>query len=156
MSIFDPTKFMESNTSEAGSLNADPVPPGDYQAVIDGVEFRPVELKKTGEERMTMRISWNIVDDELKATLDRDKVIVRQDIWLDVARDNSGLDFGRGKNVGLNRVRDALNQNNAGEVWNPGMLVGAGPAMISVTQRPGEGARSDAIYNDVKSVGRLI
>ena len=56
---------------------------------------------------------------------------VRQTIWLDLTESGS-LDFGKGRNVGLGRLRDALGQNETGKPWQPGMMVG-GVAKIKVT-----------------------
>jgi hypothetical protein len=44
-------------------------------------------------------------------------------VWLDITPQGS-LDMGRGKNVHLNRLREAFNQNRPGQPWNPMMLVG--------------------------------
>jgi hypothetical protein len=102
--------------------------------------------------RVIMSVNWEIKDDALKAQLDRTPR-VRQDVWLD--QDSNGdLDYAKGKNVGLGRLREALGQNSPGAAWSPAMLKGAGPAMISVTERPDNNNR-DVIYNDVKSVGTV-
>jgi hypothetical protein len=150
MGVFNPDKFLESTTTDASSTSRNPVPEGEYKATVDDLEVRNVETKRG--ERQILRILWEIHDDEAKAATGLDRVIVRQDLWLDL-NDRGGLDTGKGKNVSLGRVREALGQNTPGEAWNPGMLKGAGPALLVVIERPDHA--SDAIYNDVKSVGRL-
>jgi len=144
---------MDSVTNEAGSTHRDPIPEGEYRAVIDDIDWREVPMKDGATVRIVMRVNWEIVDDDLRAQLDLPKVTVRQDIWIDEDKSRGGIDFAKGKNVGLGRLREALGQNNPGEAWNPGMLKGAGPAVIVVTQRPDK--NSDVIYNDVRSVGQI-
>jgi len=48
---------------------------------------------------------------------------VRQSLMLDVRADGA-LEFGKGKNVGLGRVREALGQNSTGRPWSFPMLGG--------------------------------
>jgi hypothetical protein len=97
-----------------------------------------------------MSVNWEIKDEDLRRQLDRTPR-VRQDIWLDQDA-NGDLDYSKGKNVGLGRLREALGQNQPGQAWSPAALKGAGPAMLVVTERPDKDNR-DIIYNDVKSVG---
>ena len=149
-SAFDPTSFLAATTSEAGSTRLDPIPMGEYAAVIDNLEWREAETKNG--TRKIMRVIWRITDDDLRVQLDRDNINVRQDIWLDETRDGQ-LDYSKGKNIGIGRLREALGQNQPGAPWTLNMLVGAGPALITVTERPADSG--DVVYNDVKSVGRM-
>jgi|SRR6516162_1131119 len=151
MGVFDPTKFLESTTTDAGSTARNPVPAGEYKATIDDLELRTANTKNG--ERQILRVIWEIHDEGAKEATGLDKVTVRQDIWLDLTPAGNDLDYSKGKNIGLGRLREAVGQNNAGEAWNPGMLKGAGPALLVVIERPDE--RSDVVYNDVKSVGQL-
>lgn len=155
MGVFNPTKFLESTTTDAGSTRLDPVPQGEYSAIIQDISFREIEIKRgeqAGKTRLIMSVSWELLDSELKAKLDRIPR-VRQDIWID--QDDSGdIDYSKGKNVGLGRLREALGQNAPGQNWSPGMLKGAGPALLVVTERPDDN-NADIIYNDVKSVGQI-
>lgn len=151
-SVFDPEKFMNSVTEDAGSTSLTPIPTGEYTAVVDDVEWREAKTK-AGEARMIMRVIWRITDNDLANQLDRVPT-VRQDVWLDVDKRTGGLDFAKGKNIGVGRLREALGQNNPGQRWAPGMLKGAGPALLTITQR-GDKENTDTIYNDVKSVGKI-
>lgn len=144
---FDLDTFMNSVTTESGSTALEPVPFGEYAAVIDDLKPRTT---RTG--RLILDIIWSIEDLELKAQLDRDKVTVRQSVFIDTTS-SGAIDFGKGKNVQLNRVREALGQNKEGESWSPMSLRGAGPARITVTQRMDE--ETGNTYNDVKQVGRF-
>lgn len=74
---------------------------------------------------------------------------VRQTLWLDTT-ESGGLDFGKGKNVGLGRLREALGQNAPGKPWAPGMLVG-GVAKVKVSHSIDK--RDNVTINaDVKAV----
>lgn len=144
---FDLDTFMNSVTTDAGSTVLEPVPFGEYAAIVDDLKPRTT---RTG--RLILDIIWSIEDPDLKEQLAREKVTVRQSVFIDTTPAGS-IDFSKGKNVQLNRVREALGQNKEGESWSPMSLRGAGPARITVTQRMDE--ESGNTYNDVKQVGRF-
>jgi len=142
MSTFDPDSFMNSEVEEALSTEYVPIPEGDYQAVID-----KATPKVTPNGNALIEVHWKIdapgVDDAHEKT-------VRQAIWLDITG-SGALETGKGKNVALGRLREALSQNVPGQRWNPGMLEG-NVAKIKVKQRAGD---DGAIYTDVKGVAKL-
>lgn len=127
MSAFNPDSFMNSTSTEANDTQYTPVPEGEFQATID-----KVEAKVVGQEtpRPILNVTWKTSDESVKNATGRAENSVRQTIWLDVT-ESGGLDFGKGKNVGLGKLRDALGQNKPGQAWAPGMLVG-GVAKIKV------------------------
>ena len=86
---------------------------------------------RKGETGYRMIIKWDIQDEGAKSLVDRDKVTVTQSILLDLTEDGSGLDMGKGKNIGLGQIRTALSQNEAGAEWSPSMISGQ-PAKIQV------------------------
>jgi hypothetical protein len=143
---FDLDTFMNSVTNEAGSTVLEPVPVGEYPATVDDLKPRNT---KTG--RLILDVIWNIEDDDLRAQLHRERVTVRQSVFIDTTPAGA-IDFTKGKNVQLNRVREALGQNKEGEAWSPMQLRGAGPARITVSQRIDDDTGN--VYNDVKQVGR--
>jgi hypothetical protein len=130
MSTFDPDLFMNSQTTEANDTTFAPVPVGTYQAAIAKVEPR------LANDKPVLEVTWNINDQTARDATGLETPTVRQTIWLDVNA-SGGLDNGRGKNVGLGKLRAALNQNQAGQPWAPGMLIGQ-PASIQVTHRNGK------------------
>jgi hypothetical protein len=127
MSAFDPNVFMNAFTTDANDTQYIQVPEGEFQATID-----KIEAKVVGQEtpRPILNVLWKTSDPEVQNATGRAENTVRQTIWLDVT-DGGGLDFGRGKNVGLGKLRDALGQNKPGASWGPGMMVG-GVARIKV------------------------
>jgi hypothetical protein len=148
MSVFDPASFMAANTSEAGSTSLDPLPAGDYTAMISKVDPRAVNTKNG--PGVVVDITYAL---QSPAVPGRENPTVRQGIFADLTP-AGGFDMAKGKNVQLNRVRAAVGQNEAGKPWNLGMLVGAGPLKVHVKLRPDKNS-PDVIYNDVASVGKM-
>lgn len=145
MSTFDPDSFMNSSTTDANDTRYTPVPEDDYPAAIDKVEAG------TAGGKPVLNVTWKITDDRIKAALGMESASVRQTIWLDIT-EQGGLDGGKGKNVGLGKLRDALGQNTPGKPWSPGMLMGQ-VAQIKVAHRSGK--EPGEVFADVKAVTAL-
>jgi hypothetical protein len=71
--------------------------------------------KDSTKSGVVLEVIWSIEDQGVKDTLGRDKVTVKQGVMLDMTPDGSGLDMGKGKNVSLGRLREALNMNQPGQ-----------------------------------------
>jgi|CXWL01.1.fsa_nt_gi hypothetical protein len=153
MSAFDLDTFMDNTTSDAGSTSINPIPAGEYTAIIKDLSKPHEFTSKTGAARYVTDITWELVnvDPKIVEEVGRDTLTVRQSIWLDL--NNGALDMGKGKNVSLNQVREAVKQNVAGQAWSPKNLIGAGPALIVVSHRHDKDDPS-RIYTEVKKVGR--
>ena len=147
-SAFDPETFAASTTNAANETSFAPVPAGEYTAVIDDVVIRSTDYGPVAD------VVWSIDDGALKSTLGRDKITVKQGVFLDVTDGPNGptLDMSKGKNIALGRIREALDLNEEGQSFSLKMLKGAGPASIRVVHKPAKD--SDEIYANVKSVGR--
>lgn len=141
MSAFNPEAFMSGETEGAMETHYTPIPEGDYPAFIQDV--KPKEVNDTP----VLDVLFKVTDDKLAKDMDMEDVIVKASIFCDV--DGKGnLQFGANKNVKLGKLREACGQNNAAKAWAPLMLVGGGPLIIRVTQRPDKND-SETIYNDV-------
>ena len=126
MSSFNPDTFLNTETSEANATAYTPVPEGEFQASIKSIKPRVLT-----DGRAVLDVTW-IVDDEVaRQETGMAEPSVRQTLWLDTT-ESGGLDFGKGKNVGLGRLREVLGQNAPGKPWAPGMLVG-GVAKVKVS-----------------------
>lgn len=125
MSQFDADQFMNSSTTDANSTQYTPVPEGEFQASINSVTPRV-----TGTGKALLNIGWKVDDERVRTETGMADPMVYQTIWLDVT-ESGGLDTGKGKNVGLGKLREALGQNKPGAPWSPGMLMGQ-VAMIRV------------------------
>jgi hypothetical protein len=133
---FDADKFLNQSINAPMSTSTVPVPEGEFKAFVDdgdkAITFREGRTLDNGTELSPQCIvMFSIMDDNLKTQLNRDKILVPLTLWLDVKGDS--LDLSDGKNVGLGRLRKALDQNDG--VWNPNMMKGKGPVMIKVGQR---------------------
>ena len=140
---------METTTTEQGSTKMSPIPAGEYVAMIE-------ELAKPrmAGDRPVMDITFKLmnVPADVAASLGRQVFTVRKGYFLDVTS-NGGLDLSAGKNIDLNRLREAVGQNVAGKLWKVLDLKGAGPLKVQVSLRPDKNS-PDTIYNDIKSVGK--
>lgn len=153
--MFNASTFLQSQTSEEGSTKRIAIPKGSYVGVCEPLNensFRQNEARKEpGRFYVFLDLVWVLqVSEAVKAEIGRDRVTVRDSMIVDVNEQNTGLDFSKGKNISLNRRRDAVKQNQAGQPWNPSML-GGQMAMITV------GHRSDGndTYDQVDSVGKI-
>jgi hypothetical protein len=142
-STFNPDQFMNTQIEGESSTKYEPIPPGSYQASIAKVE------SKLAGDKPVLDVTWQTTDPAAVEATGMDTPTVRQTIWLDINEATGGLDMGRGKNVGLGKLRAALNQNNPGQAWAPGMMIGQA-ALIEVNHRSGK--EPGEIYANVKAV----
>lgn len=118
MSTFDPNSFLNTEVNEANATAYTPVPEGEYPASIKKLTPRVLT-----DGRAVIDVSMVIDDADVREETGMAEPLVRYTLWLDLT-DSGTLDFGKGKNVGLGRLRDALGQNISGKPWQPGMLIG--------------------------------
>lgn len=144
--MFDEDAFMSSTSEGEMSTEMIPVPVGEYQAVVKKVATRSGSSEKG--DWAVLDVTWSIDDAEVTAVTGMDSPSVRQSIFLDVS-ESGGLDLGKGKNVGLGRLREALGQNT-GAAWSPSMLEG-NVATVMVEHRLYEGRT----FADVKNVSAI-
>lgn len=152
--MFNPEDFKGSTTTEQGSTSVTPCPTGEWVAKVEKVDFRQAAGKKDPSQTYTFGdITYEVDNDEVRRVCDREKVTVRQSIIVDVAPDGKSLDMAKGKNVGLNRVRDAVGQNVPGQPWAPSMLEGK-ILKVKVKHRADENDPT-ILYAEVAAVGKL-
>ena len=143
MSIFDPELFKTTQTTESNATVQEPVPEDDlYSAIVSKIDVR---VTQNGSP--VMDVNWKLDCPEIEVAHER---IARQSVWLDITEEGS-LDHGKGKNVQLGQLREAVGQNQAGELWAPNMLEGA-VAMVKVANRMSDDGRQ---FVDVKKVVAL-
>lgn len=137
---FDADAFM--GQSYDGELDTVIVIPdeGDYRANFSEFTsengFRTFEAKKgnnIGKEYTVFEPPFVLADDPrllaIKTARGTDVVIVRsKGVFLDLT-DQGALDFSKGKNVDLGRMRDAVGQNQKSG-WKITDLIGQGPVMV--------------------------
>lgn len=149
MALFDPNTFMDAQIEEANSTEFVPVPVGDFTAISSDPEIVTWQSKDGTKSGLKLDIKWDIEDHEVKQLLERDKVTVKQSIMLDIT-EQGGLDFGKGKNVNLGRLRSALDLNKPGEPFTFRALAGR-MAKVRVEHRLVDGVP----FAEIKGVAKI-
>lgn len=149
MSVFD--NFANTQYTDSLDTSLIPVPEGDWPAVCTKYEFRQVDSKKTGKTYFSLETFWDIDSSEVEQVTGRDKNSVRYSCFLDLT-DHGTLDMGKGKNVQLGRLREALGQNVAGKPWSFGDMIGQ-VAMLQVTHRIDDS--SGDVFAEAKKVAKI-
>jgi hypothetical protein len=150
MSIFDPDSFLASTVDSANDTTVQPLSPGEYNAQVEELKFREV-TGKDGDPRYILDVIYDILDDGAKKELGREKITVRQTLWLDVTSQGQ-LDTAKGKNISLGRLRSAAGLNDPGKPFAPVNLKGC-VVKVQTTLRADN--RDPSIqYAEVKSVGK--
>lgn len=144
---FDPDAFMATTVdAPVGDTKFPLVPEGDFQAMIgdftseafEQIDFEYRRGPKAGSPGSMTKFNcpFTINDQRLVTEIGRDTATIFKQIILDLDAQGNP-DFGKGKNVQLNQVRDAVGQNVAGP-WTFSQLRGAGPVMVHVVHRSGK------------------
>lgn len=156
MSAFNVEDFMNETTDAALDTVIIPIPVGEYNAQVEKVEPRAVTFqnKKTGadEERALLDVTYEIFSDEAKTITGREKLTIRQSIFLDIDEATGKLDYSKGKNIGLGKLREACDLNAAGKSFSIPQLIGQ-MVKVKVGMRADKNDAS-VQYNEVKSVGK--
>jgi hypothetical protein len=146
---FDAQSFLDSSVTGANDTKVTPVPVGEFTGIIDKVAARPWTSRDGTSSGVSLDVTWLIDDEAVKQELDRPTVTCRQGIMLDLTP-AGGLDLGKGKNVGLGRLREAVRLNDSSKPF-------------SFTQLPGQVARvtvshridGEDTYSEIKKVAPL-
>jgi len=147
--MFNPEEFLDMQITEENSTKAIPVPAGEFVAVVEKVDMKSWAKKDDPSVGgLKLEVTWNIDDQSVKDTLERDKVSCKQQIMLDLT-DSGGLDMGKGKNVGLGRLREAVGLNVKGQPFSFTMLTGR-LAKVKVEHR----VDGENIYSEIKAVSK--
>lgn len=146
---FDPQAFLDSAIDSALDTSVIPVPIGEYQAVIEKITPRTWQSKDGSQSGVALDIIWTIEDSEVKQFLDRQEVKCKQGLMLDMTTDGK-LDTGKGKNVPLGRLREAVGLNKPGQPFSFHMLAGQA-ARVSVKHR----IDGEDTFAEVKGVSKL-
>jgi len=156
MTTFSVEMFQDLVAEGAMSTKFEPIPEGEYEAVVEEVEAQVLETDDG--PRPTLRLTWKIIGpdvEKLQEQLGRQQLTVSQTVFLDIDEvdGKAVLSTAKGKNVQLGRIREALGQNT-GKKWSISMLQGAGPAIIQVKH---SAAKDDPerIFANVRNVRSL-
>jgi hypothetical protein len=147
--MFDPSQFLDTQLTETNDTKVTPVPEGEYTAVVKEITSRTWSSKSDPTKSgVTLDLIWSLDDSNVRQLLGRDEVTVKQGVMLDLT-DAGGLDMGKGRNVGLGRLREAFDLNKPGVPFSPSMFAGR-VAKVSVKHR----IVDENIYAEVKAVAK--
>lgn len=148
--MFSPEQFLDTQITESNATEFVPIPVGEYLGVADKVDVKQWAKKDDPSVcGLKLVITWGLDDAGLKELLNREKISVRQDIMLELT-ESGGLDMGKGRNVGLGRLREAVGLNTPGQAFSFSMLPGR-MAKVLVKQR----VDGQTIYNEVGGVTKV-
>lgn len=146
---FDPATFLNTTHDEAMDTKVVPCPVGEFPGLAEKVDIKPWAARDGSSSGLKLVIMWDIQDESVKAVTNRDPTRVKQDQMLDLT-DAGGLDFAKGKNVGLGRIREALGLNTPGEPFAFSMIQGR-MALCKVSHR----ISGEDIFDEVKAIAPL-
>lgn len=149
MSAFNPKSFLDVTVTEANSTQRVPVPVGEHLSVITEVDIR--SGNKDGKDWAFLDVTFQIDNPAVKEALGRDVVKLTQGVSLDFTP-LGGLDFSKGRNVMLGRLREAVGLNQPGQPFGFRMLVGK-PVKIVVGHTPSTrpGAQPGDVFENVNA-----
>lgn len=142
MSQFNPEVFLGTQYNAPTDSKYIPVPAMEYPAA--SVADIKVRTNIGDEQRTVMDITWEILDDTARQVTGMEHPSARQGIFLDLTPEGA-LDMGKGKNVALGRLREALKQNGP-QPWSPMMMKG-GMARVVVEHVPSKKGDGDIFAN---------
>lgn len=147
MSAFDPKLLLDSTFDQPNSTIRVPIPAREHLSVITAVDIR--SGNKDGKQWAFLDVTYDIDDAALKAELGREKLSLTQGVGLDFTPEG-GLDYSKGRNVNLGRLREATGLNAPGEPFSFRMFVGK-PVRIVVGHSPSTrpGAQPGDVFENV-------
>lgn len=146
----NPEQFLQAAYTEANSTEIITVDEGEYQAIAGEVAMTPWQgVKDPSKSGIKLTVPWEIDSQQMREKTGREKIVIRQDVMLDLT-ESGMLDFGKGRNVTLGKLREALGLNKPGVAFKFQDITGRA-AKIRVGIRNYEGRQ----FEEVKAVASL-
>lgn len=150
---FDPASFLTQETSDQMDTQFILIPAGEYPALIKSVDARQQQNPNEPTQLWTiLDVTYAIDDQGVREETGLPQPTIRQSIFLDLTEDGK-LDTGKGKNVNLGRLREAVGLNQPGQAFSFGSLAGQA-CVVAVAHNPDK-KDPDVIYANVKKVAAL-
>ena len=121
--LFDANAFMQATFEGENDTVRIPIPAEEWDAIAEKVDLSQWTSKDGSKSGLKLTILWEIMSDEVREITGRSKNVVRQDIMLDLT-DDARLDMGKGMNVALGKLRQAVGLNTPGEAFSFPMIQG--------------------------------
>lgn len=130
--LFDADTFLDSSAGGPLSTERTLIPEGTYSSCyIDDVKPQEGIIKsgdREGQPWVRINFRWVLDDQALRDKLGRAEVKITQGVMIDLTTDGK-LDFSKGKNIRLGKLRQALGINAGDVQWRK--FIGI-PATIQV------------------------
>ena len=150
---FDPASFLSQETTDQMDTSFTPIPAGEYPAMVKSVDARQQPSTKDPAEVWTiLDVTYAIDDQGVREETGLPEPTIRQSIFLDIG-DDGKLDTGKGKNVNLGRLREAVGLNQPGQAFSFGSLVGQA-CIVAVKHNPSKDD-PEIVYANVSKVAAL-
>ena len=121
--------------------------------MIKSVDARQQQSQKDPTELWTiLDVTYAIDDQGVREETGLPEPTIRQSIFLELGADGK-LDSGKGKNVNLGRLREAVGLNQPGQAFSFASLIGQA-CIIAVKHTPDKND-PEIIYANVKKVAAL-
>jgi hypothetical protein len=155
MSNFDSQSFLNTQREGGFSTEYPVVPDDEYVAFIRRPKEggKPtVNVRSLDSGQLVMDLNWTIEDEKAKAATGMGVAYGRQSVWLDVSADGTSLERGKGKNVQLGLLLDAMGLNDGRPIDFGNMLYDR-PCKVRTKSRVDDS--TGKTYVDVKGVAKL-
>lgn len=153
--MFDPQTFMDATINDALDTKVTPCPVGEFPGLITALKAKSGTIangERAGQEWGALDVTIEIEDAGAKSITGRDKVFSHMFVMLDLTPEGM-LDLGKGKNVKLGKLRDAVGLNVPGQTFSFPMMVGQ-RLIAKVSHRPDEKDPS-ILYDEVTAVRKI-
>lgn len=147
---FNPDEFLNTQYDEALDTKVTPCPVGEFPGLAEKVDIKPWAARDGSSSGLKLVVIWDIQDEGAKQVAMRDPLRVKQEQMLDLT-ETGQLDMGKGKNVGLGRIREALGLNTPGEPFAFSMIQGR-MANCKVSHR----VSGEDIFDEIKAITPLV
>lgn len=152
---FDPAALLAATTTNAGSTEFLLLPTD--EEFVANIKIDPDPAKafgfgtKDGKDWQKLNVQMELSGQRISELLSgRDKRTITYGVMLDLTP-SGGLDMGKGMNVMLNQLRDAVGQRREGQKWGISELNGQ-TVRVKIKHRKGEG---DKMYEDIAKVSKF-
>lgn len=154
MSVFDPTSFLDAQTTQE-SKKRPPLPAGrEFVGIIGELKPRQWQSDKGGTHKegiafdVPVTIDLTAYPDLGEKYKDTPQIVLMDSIMLDTT-EGGAIDYSPGKNGKLRRYRESTNLNVAGQPFAPRMLTGR-QVKVKISHRTYEGE----LYDQIDSVAK--
>ena len=155
--MFNESDFLSGAVTGSLDTVRPKVPKGQYRGIIKELKTRQNAGQKDPSKMYTsidLMVELQLSPEaQQEMNTDQANITRRYGFLIDLTPDGKGLDMGKGKNVDLGRVREALGQNDPAKPWKPLDLVGQ-IALWKVDHRPNKDKPGE-VYDEIVEVGKL-